>query len=79
MEPHEFVAQAKSKFAVTVAPEATPPSPSDFPRVRDRETVLLYFESEDRKNEAAVLLDRATGDAVLGWSQIDEDKQGRRA
>jgi hypothetical protein len=79
MEPHEFVAKAKSKFAVTVAPEATPPSPSDFPRVRVRETVLVYFESEDRKNEAVVLLDRATGDAVLGWSRIHGDRQGRIA
>ncbi len=77
MEPHEFIAKAKSKFAVTVAPEANPPSPEDFPRVRVRETVLVYFESEDRKNEAAVLLDRLTGDAVLGWSHIRGDKQGR--
>ena len=79
MEPHDFIAKAKSRFAVTVAPEATPPSPDDFPRVRVRETVLVYFESEDRKNEAVVLLDRATGDAVLGWSHIHGDKQGRVA
>jgi len=41
--------------------------------------VLVYFESEDRKSEAVVLLDRVTGDAVLGWSHIHGDRQGRIA
>ena len=66
MEEHEYIAKAKSHLAGTVAPNATPPSPDDFPRVRLRETVLVDFESEDRKNHAFVLLDRASGDFVAG-------------
>jgi hypothetical protein len=66
MEEQDYIAKAKSHLARTVAPNATPPSPDDFPRVRVRETFLVDFESEDRKNRLFVLLDRASGDFVAG-------------
>ena len=66
MEEHEYIEKAKSHLAGTVAPNATPPSPEDFPHVRVRETVLVDFESEDRKNRVFVLLDRASGNFVAG-------------
>ena len=68
MEDHDYLAKAKSHLAGTVAPNATPPSPDDFPRVRVRETVMVDFESEDRKNHLFVLLDQASGDFVAGGS-----------
>ena len=68
MEHHEFIAKAKTHFAGTVAAEAIPPSPDDFPVVRVRETELLDFESNNRKHRVFVLLDRATGDFVAGGS-----------
>ena len=79
MEHHELIAKAKSHLAGTVAPEATPPSPDDFPRVRVRETALVHFESEDPKVGAWVLLDRATGDFIAGWSDTRGDIKGRVA
>jgi hypothetical protein len=68
MEEHDYIAKAKSHMAGTVAPNATPPSPDDFPRVRVRETVMVDFESEDRKQHVFVLLDRASGAFVAGGS-----------
>jgi hypothetical protein len=66
MKEHDYIAMAKTHLAGTVARNATAPSPGDFPRVRVRETVLVDFESEDRKNHLFVLLDRASGDFVAG-------------
>lgn len=68
MEEHDYITKAKTHLAGTVAPDATPPSPDDLPRVRVRETVLVDFESEDRKNHVFVLLDRASGEFVAGGS-----------
>ena len=68
METHEYIAKARSHLAGTVAPNETPPSAEQLPRVRVRETVLVDLESEDRKQHAFVLLDRATGDFVAGGS-----------
>ena len=68
MEHREYITKAKTHLAGTVTPNATPPSPDDFPRVRVRETVLVDFESEDRKNHLFVLLDRSSGDFVAGGS-----------
>ena len=68
MENLDYVANAKSHFSGTVAPDETPSSPDDLPRVSVRETVLVEFASEDRQRFVFVLLDRATGDFVSGGS-----------
>ena len=68
MEEQDYIAKAKSHLGGTVAPNETPPSPEDFPRVRVRETVLVDFESEDRKKQVFVLLERASGNFVAGGS-----------
>ena len=66
MEKLDYIAIAKSHFKRTVAPDETPPSPDDLPRVSVRETVQVHFRSEDQKRHVVVLLDRATGDFVSG-------------
>jgi hypothetical protein len=77
MEHEEFISKAKEHFAGTVARDATPPSPEDFPNVRVRESVVVYFQSEDKKNDVWVLLDRATGKFLGGWSRIRGHNQGQ--
>ena len=72
MEKLDYIAIAKSHFKGTVAPDETPPSPDDLPRVRVRETVQVHFSSEDQKRHVVVLLDRATGDFVSGGSFTHE-------
>jgi hypothetical protein len=68
MEQHDYIAKAKSHLAGTVGPYETQPSPNELPRVRVRETVLVDFESEDRKKHVFVLLARDSGDFVAGGS-----------
>jgi hypothetical protein len=68
MEKLDYIAIAKSHLKGTVAPDETPPSPDDLPRVSVRETVQVHFTSEDQKRHVFVLLDRATGDFVSGGS-----------
>jgi hypothetical protein len=77
VEDHEFISKAQAHFAGTVAHDATPPSPKDFPHVRVRESVIVYFQSEDKKDEVWVLLDRATGKFLSGWSRIRGQSQGQ--
>ena len=66
MAKFDYIASAKSHFKGTVAPDETPPSPDDLPRVSVRETVHVHFRSEDQKRHVVVLMDRATGDFVSG-------------
>ena len=66
MEKLDYIAIAKSHFKGTVAPDETPPSPDDLPRVSVRETVQVHFTSEDQKRHVVVLLDRTTGHFVSG-------------
>ena len=72
MENLDYIAIAKSHFKGTVAPNETPPSPDDLPRVRVRETVQVHFTSDDRKRHVVVLLDRATGAFVSGGAFTQE-------
>jgi hypothetical protein len=68
MEHDELIARAKSHLAGTVSREATPPNPDDFPTVNVRETALVHFYKADKKTGAWVLLDRANGTFIAGWS-----------
>jgi hypothetical protein len=77
MEHDEFISKAKSHFAGTVARDATPPSPDDFPHVRVCESVIVSFQSMNKNDQVWVLLDHATGNFIAGWSHIRGDNQGQ--
>ena len=77
MEHHELIAKAKAHFAGTVARDATPPNPDHFPNVRVRESVIVYFQSEDKKDGVWILLEQATGKFIAGWSHIRGQQQGQ--
>jgi len=61
----------------TVAHDAIPPRPEDFPRIRIRECVSVHFQSEDKKDRVWVLLDQSGGKFIAGWSDINGQKQGQ--
>jgi hypothetical protein len=77
MEHDELISTAKSHFAGTVAHNAIPPRPEDFPNVRVRECVSVYFQSEDKKHGVWVLLDQTSGKFIAGWSNIRGENQGQ--
>lgn len=76
MEHHELIAKAKTYFAGTVGRDTAPPSPNDFPNVKIRESAVVYFQSEDKKDGVWVLLDMKTGKFLAGWSHIRGRSEG---
>ena len=71
-----MIAKAKTHFANTVARGATPPSPENFPHVRVREAVIVSFHGEDKRDQVWVLMDRADGKFIGGWSRIRGASEG---
>jgi hypothetical protein len=64
MEHHELITKAKEHVARIQPRDSDALSAADFPRVRVRETAMVCFESDERKDRVFVFLDRATGDFI---------------
>ena len=64
MENQQLIAKARSHVGTITPRDASPLSPDDFPRVRVRETAMVYFESDERRDQVFVFLDRNTGEFV---------------
>src|SRR6266496_270184 len=77
MEHHELIAKARAQFGKILPDNLPPLSPDDYPRVRVRETAMLDFESENRKDQVFVLLDLATGEFIGGGVTAPGQKQDR--
>ena len=64
MTHDELIAKAREHAAVFERGAALPARVTEFARTRVRETVLIYFGSDDRDDYIEILLDRETGDFV---------------
>ena len=64
MEHHELIAKAKEHVRKIQPRDSAALSASDFPRVQIRETAMVCFQSDERKDHVFVFLDRHTGEFI---------------
>ena len=64
MEHHELITKAKSHVGKIQPRDAPPLSADDFQRIRVRDTAMVCFESDERRDRVFVFLDQATGDFI---------------
>ena len=68
MEHHELITKAKERVAEVAPLDNKALSAADFPRVRVREVAMVCFESDERKDQVVIFLDRATGDIITSFA-----------
>ena len=68
MEYHELITNAKEHVARVAPLDNKALSATDFPRVRVREVAMVCFESDQRKDQVVIFLDRATGDFITSFA-----------
>jgi len=66
MTHNELIAKARAQFSKILPGEAPPLADQDYPRATVRETAMVSFQSENKKEQVFVLLDQATGDFIAG-------------
>jgi len=64
METEELISRAKSHVTKMTPRDSSPLSAEDFSRIQVRETAMVCFEGDQRKDRVFVFLDQATGEFI---------------
>ena len=64
MEHHELIAKANEHVGKIQPRDSAALSAADFPQIQIRETAMVCFQSEERKDRVFIFLDRHTGEFI---------------